>query len=63
MHVRTLHAGNREISESPPANGARGRSEKVMNHKSDMHDSEKSDSRIVPWKRSNKGEGDVAQII
>jgi RNA-directed DNA polymerase len=50
--------GNREIPQTPAAEGAEGRSGKVTNRTPDVNVRGKSDRPIVPKKPSNK-EGDV----
>jgi RNA-directed DNA polymerase len=54
MRGNSLH-GNREIPQSPAADGATGRPEKVVDHTSGMHACGKSDGRVVPRKPPNKG--------
>lgn len=54
MRGISLH-GNREVPQTPDADGAAGRPEKVDDRASGMHVCGKSDDRIVPEKPSNKG--------
>lgn len=50
---------NREVPGTPSEDGALGRSGKVICRTPDMHGPGKSDGRVVPAKRSNKGRGDL----
>ncbi len=55
--------GNREIPRAPEGDGPSGRSEKAQRPTSDMHAPGKSDSRVVPEKRPNKGEQTPAEVV
>jgi len=54
MRGNFLH-GNREVPETSAASKATDRLEKATNHTPNMHVSGKSDSCVVPKKRSNNG--------
>ncbi|KYF91370.1 hypothetical protein BE17_01145 [Sorangium cellulosum] len=54
---------NREIRESPPADGAAGRIGKAGGRTSMMHDSRKSDRPVVPTKPSNNAEPSAAEGV
>jgi RNA-directed DNA polymerase len=54
---------NREIPESPTADGAMGRIGKARGLTPMMHDSGKSDGPVVPAKPSNKAEPSAAERV
>lgn len=60
MRGRSMH-GNREIPSLFAEDDAADRPEKAMSQTSGMHGDGKSDSRIVPKKRSNNGHGRLAE--